>query len=884
MKTERQILRRSRHLAVLAAGVLLAGSSAFMSCTDEYDLDERTPDGWGASIYSWLDDQGNFTNTVRMIEELGYKEVLAKTGSKTLFVANDEAYDRFYQNNSWGVSSYEQLSTSQKKLLLFGSMLDNSMQLSVLPSIQGTPPVEGECMRRFASSSVYDSVTVMNADLMPDNPYWKRHRESDKPMVCLTDNSVVPLLFFIEKQLANKRITNDDYNFLFNYTTNRQPGDASVNGVKVEEGNIRCSNGFIHRMAEVITPRPNMADLIASKPNVSEYNKLLERFCAPFPDRNPEQSGSVTMRYNELYGANVDTVYTKRFFSEKSTGGAALNQTPENKAVSGTLKFDPGWNAYYAGLAGEGNTAMQKDMAVMMVPSNAAMQAYWDGEDGNGSVLKNRYGTWENVPDDVIEELLNVNMLSSFISSVPSKFNNVLNDANDPMGVNIADIDSVWLGCNGAVYLTNKVYSPTAYVSVSFPALINENMKILDWAIEQLQYNVYLNSLNATYSFFLPTNEGLLEYIDPVSYGKNMTQLYRFHYDPTKVNKSERVWASVWNYNPATGEVLDSLERVNGGSRITNRLKDILETHIVIGNVEDGHTYYRTKGGTEIRVENAGKPNMTVAGSYQINEGQPIRISEIYDQSKETKGGNGKTYILDASADGLQGGPILGTRMTVANWLDSIPAFSKFNELMTGSSLYEVIHNDRYVCGGTNLSVFNTYHYTVYVPTNESIEALQLAGELPSWEAVEAAKAASEAALEAGNLDIANELLKKATNDSVVIENFLRYHIQDNALFIGAAPESGDFETALIDPSTKRFYRISAESTGSEIILRDNAWTANDEPARVLHSVEYEGCYNLMAREYQYNGKDARTVNEIATSSSAVIHLIDKPLSYKKKQ
>ena len=94
MKTERQILRRSRHLAVLAAGVLLAGSSAFMSCTDEYDLDERTPEGWGASIYSWLDDQGNYTNTVRMIEELGYKEVLAKTGSKTLFVANDEAYDR----------------------------------------------------------------------------------------------------------------------------------------------------------------------------------------------------------------------------------------------------------------------------------------------------------------------------------------------------------------------------------------------------------------------------------------------------------------------------------------------------------------------------------------------------------------------------------------------------------------------------------------------------------------------------------------------------------------------------------------------------------------------------------------------------------------------
>jgi hypothetical protein len=188
------------------------------------------------------------------------------------------------------------------------------------------------------------------------------------------------------------------------------------------------------------------------------------------------------------------------------------------------------------------------------------------------------------------------------------------------------------------------------------------------------------------------------------------------------------------------------------------------------------------------------------------------------------------------------------------------------------------------VCGGTNLSVFNSYHYTVYVPQNTSIEALQLSGGLSSWEAVVSAQEAGAAAIEAGDLERGKQLLAQATKDSLGIENFLRYHIQDNALFIGAAPESGDFETALIDPSTKRFYRISAESTGDEIILKDNTWKAGDEPAKVLHSVEYEGCYNLMAREYQYNGKNAADVTELATSSSAVIHLIDKPLSYKKKQ
>ena len=88
MKTEKQVVqgalarqdfwKRGRRW-MLAAGVLLAGCGSFMSCS-EYDLDERTPAGWDMSIYSWLDGQGKYTNTVRMIDDLGYREVLDKTG------------------------------------------------------------------------------------------------------------------------------------------------------------------------------------------------------------------------------------------------------------------------------------------------------------------------------------------------------------------------------------------------------------------------------------------------------------------------------------------------------------------------------------------------------------------------------------------------------------------------------------------------------------------------------------------------------------------------------------------------------------------------------------------------------------------------------------
>ena len=851
---------------------LLVGGFVLSSC-QKYDLDEKTPEGWGNSIYSWLDEQGNFTNTVRMIDDLNYQEVLGKTGSKTLFVADDAAYERFFGNNSWGVKRYENLSLAQKKMLLFGNMIDNSIQLNSLSTIQGKPLKEGQAMRRFSALSEYDTIPVLKTQDMPENKYWKRHRESGKDMVCMEDGSAVPMLLFLEAQLSNNRITNDDYNFLFNHTTNRQAGDASVNGINVVEDNIRCANGFIHRTGEVVTPLPNMAELIAKKPQVSLFNSLLERFCAPYPDG---KDLAKTERYNYLYGTNVDTVYTKHFFNEKN--GAVVDVTPDGGSVPAQLVFDPEWNSYYSTNnkdQSEGNAAEQRDMAVMMVPTDEAMKEYWNS---TGKPLSENYASWNDVPDDVIIKLLNVNMLQSFTSSVPSKFSAILNDANDPMGVDVADIDSVWMTCNGAVYLTNKVYSPTAYVSVSFPALINRNMKIIDWAITQCKYNVYLNALGSDYSFFIPTNDALIEYIDPCSYGKQNLQLLSFRWDETK-RIDERVYAVLYNYDEETGE-RDSVGIVNNYNRITKCLQDILDTHIVIGRIWDGkNTYFRTKNGTGIRVTNpTDENNMMVEGSYQMNEGQPLRVTRVYDQRKEVAGGNGKSYVLE-------GQPIMGTRLTVYDQLAAHPKyFGKFLELLEGSGLLETIHNlgtgndnDNKACGGTNLSVFNTYHYTIYVPSNDAIEQLQKDGKLSSWEQVDLDH-------QAGDDD-------KALSDSLNIVNFLKYHIQDNALYIGAQNESGDFETSLINKKTRRFFMVKSQLKDDEIEIMDAMDQANANKGvdtrhyvRKTSYVDDDGIrkdlYNIQAREYLYNSKDATTATELYTTSSAVIHLIDKPLSY----
>ena len=844
-------LKPQKQLMLATCSMLLA--CGFSSCS-KYDLDENDPAGWGESIYSHLRDQGNFTNTTRLIDDLGLAEVLAKTGSKTVFAANDEAFQRFYASNEWGVKRYEDLSESQKCLLLKGSVINNSYQIDDLSSVEG--PIEGQCMRRFTSQDAGDTLALVNVADLPNmdekdwvnNPTWKKLKDEGlEKIYLLKDATLPPMMHFIEDYLANNKITNDDYNFLYNNKTNRIPGDASVNGVNIIQHNVKCSNGFVHIVEDVVQPLKNIAEIVNTKPQLSEWNSLLLRFAVPRRITDENRIRAYQNRPDRDFSKY--RLYEQRFFSKKSQGGVQLNTDDDNNVYAGLLKFDPGWNTYFNGVVTSSEeVAMQKNMGVMMVPSNAALHEYFTNQEGR--VLIEEYGTLDKVPNDVIVELINNNMLSSFIESVPSKFDGILNGANDPMGVELAAIDSVWLGCNGAVYMTNKVYSPTEYVSVLYPTTVKSNLKVMRKAVEKCQYNVYLNSLNSRYSFFVPRNGALQSYIDPVSYGKSNPELCRFYYD--EEIKDVRAYTRVINPDGSLAE--DSTE-ITSEDLIKRRLQDILDNHIVIGDVEDGNEYYRTKGGQEIQVKNVsmGAGGMTVAGSRQLNETAPVSVSYVYDQ---TKAGNGKVYILDE--------PIMTTSMNVMDMLEKMNqdhpnTCDKFRDLLKGSGLYETIRDQKYACiKDSNLSVLNSYHYTIYVPQNSSLTSY------PTWEEVEA---------------LSPEDPKRAA-DSTKIMNMLLLHIQDGSLFIGSESVGEDgYETAMVDPETEKFVRVYAELTNSDIYVRKTQTSAKKSKVQKIEGTGGKvNTYNLMAREFVANGGDKETATGIQSSATAVIHLIDSPI------
>ena len=506
---QRQIVRQGRKVAFVACGLLMS-AWALQSCKDD-DLLTGQPDWLGNSIYERLSEEGNFKYTLQLIDDMGQHEVLSHTGSKTLFAAPDSAYEIWFRQNSWGVRNYNQLTSAQKKLLLNNSMINNAYLIELMSNgrAQGdaATPEEGRTMRRETATSIFDSVYVMKPELMPNTAAWATYRERGKSIPLLKDATTPPMIHFLPAYMSYNKITDADLAVL----TNKQATstkEAWVNGKKVVERDITCKNGYIQKVDGVIESNPNMAEIIRTHANMSMWSHLLDRYSAPYYD------ASATREYNRIYN-NEDSVFVLRYYSKRSYGGNENARDPQGNPVTPYLSFDPGWNQY---IDGSSNADLHYDAGVMMVPTNEALEAWWNDQ---GRDLRDEYKEWDSIPDNTLAKLINVNMLSTFSEAVPSKFNTVLNDAKEVLGITEADIDSCFMGCNGVVYLTNKVFTPAEYSSVAYPALAHAStMNVIYWAIDNRNFLPYLLSMDSKYALLIPTNDAMLSFIDPGSYGK----------------------------------------------------------------------------------------------------------------------------------------------------------------------------------------------------------------------------------------------------------------------------------------------------------------------------------------------------------------------------
>ena len=863
---KQRLFSKQRHHLAIAASCLLVGSVALQGCKDD-DVLTGQPSWLGNSIYERLEEDGNYTTMLRLIDDLGQHEVLSHTGSKTLFAANDDAFKTWFANNSWGVKSYDRLSLSQKKLLLNNSMVNNAYLIELLsngrPQGEDNHPEEGRTMRRETAVSIYDSVQIMKPSQMPNTPAWAKLKNSGKSIPILRDATPAPMIHFLPAFMKINKFTNDDLDVLTNHQAN-DINEAWVNGKKVDERDITCKNGYIQKVSGVIESSPNMAEIIHMHPSMSKWAELMDQFSAPY------FSAEGKREYNRLYN-NEDSVYVLRYYSDltangrlEDTGGL-YNNTPTGEKVRDLLKFDPGWNQY---IDDSGENNMNYDAGALLVPSNQALENWWNKE---GMDLQMEYGYIDSIPHETIKKLIRVNMLPILTEAVPSKFDRVLNDAKNEMGLTMADIDSVYMGCNGVVYLTNRVFTPAEFASVAYPALAHPStMNIIYWAIDKLNFLPFLLSMDSQYSLILPSNDAMLWYIDPATYGNERDgmeapSLLAFEYDDV----AKTVKATRYDCTVDENGVITKGDRAASSSVsesvIRDCLKRLMDQLIIVGDIDSGYEYYKSKGGTPIRVTKDSGGRLAFAGGWQMehnNKVLSVNPDEIYTKQ------NGKSYQLNEQMP-------LATQKSIYMTLQERDEFSEFLKLLdydaadmlastTGTSTkYSAGVKSQ---GNKNLRLLDNYNYTVYVPTNNSIKKLIDDGLLPTWEDYEAQTDSIW-----GSEEAAAEAQAKIKD---IIVNFLRNHIQDHAIAINMAPENGQyqnaFETMRRNLETGRFYPLTVNNEGGQMWVQDLLGNKRNV-------VKTPGLYNRFCHEYWFKG-----TGETYMASDVVVHQIDGVLLFEK--
>lgn len=850
------------------AGALLLPCLCVSSCKDDYLYDDESPDNLGASIYDYLNENGQFTYFVRLIDDLEYRDVLSRTGSKTLFPADDAAFARFFMNNGMGVRRYEDLTLTQKRQIMNTSMINMAYLAEMLSNVAGSDGAnEGMAVRRAASGSYLDDLRIGAPEHLLSSPYWQRFSEKELYMVA----DAPMIVHFTPKQMATQGMTSEDFTLLYNgksYT----PGDIYVNGVRVVQRDIICKNGYIHVVEDVLQPLSNMAEVITTSDDTKIFGSLMEKFAAPY--YNAGYTAEVKDYYNGSTALRplvngIDSVFVKGYFNERTHSTGPLD---ESLSSYGMLYYDPSEPAYTM-------TSSEQDMGAMFVPTDKAMEDFING--GKGSYLRDAYGSWENVPTDILAMFVKNHQKRSFTASLPHSWENITDETSYPIDVTPANVERCVMTGNGPVYIVNTVFPPIDYQGVYGPVLTDDDMLVMKWAItddwsnladkEAMRFYMYLRSMENMYNLLVPTDEAMKSYREPISWaiGGSSREIWSFAYDKALNTVTAQVYSSDADGNPG------ALKRTVTDKRIIrNRLRDILDMHIIVGENEDGtlsgyvddgsSRYALTKGGATIAVSgrdasvrfNGGgdmEANRPEAGVIRTSSGTPARYESD----------NGRTFFIDH---------ILHDASTsVYDQLASHPEYKEFFDLCRGhDQVLTYFSNDPdveeifsskigTVTSGLGMIVnsFNNFRYTIFVPTAEALQrAFATDPKLYTWDEIAA--------------DSDYDSKKRKT---LYLLGFLKYHFMDNSAYInGRAYGPLSYETAARNEYDK-FHKVTVTSTGNSLTVTGE----NGQSAKVITS---GNAYNVMARDFIVDAADYTQANNITASSRAVIHLVDSALGY----
>ena len=312
-----------------------------------------------------------------------------------------------------------------------------------------------------------------------------------------------------------------------------------------------------------------------------------------------------------------------------------------------------------------------------------------------------------------------------------------------------------------------------------------------------------------------------------------------------------------------------------------------MNTHTVVlnaGETMGANHYYKTKNGGAIYFDEA---NQLVKGGAQIDNGLHVsKFIKTYNQK------NGRTYAIDhiiqmpqnsvyktlsennqykeffALCNDDRGDEIREFAGISTKKIDgsTISPMTRFYTFRSGKGCYGLDYNVNY---------FSSYNYTVYAPNDQAMNVAYSKG-LPKWDDLEKLyKSVVDLEDNAENEQLKTKVKAELLAKVEAINDFIRYHFQNNSVYVDNTVSGGEYATACSDTLGIAF-KLNVKGGSKSFTVTDAA------KQNVIIKEDPNKMYNKMTRDYVFkvDPKDPRTLlsNEISTSSFAVVHEISTPL------
>lgn len=498
----------------------------------------------GSTLYDNLQALGNYTTYLRLIDSFGgiqrafkneitddERKYMGSFDTLTVFAPNDEAFDRFFAHNAWtdeqgnAISSYEQLSDSQKLSLIYMSYIPGFVTAN---SLHASKSVRGY-LRLYSYDRQFNLVPYKHTGgtdintFPPDSysyiDYAKELNQHIVDGVWIGYGTIGDYTGALAYR-GGTMIWNDDYwqynglshdDLAFIGAADTEGSEhIKIGNAHITQPNQRCKNGYLHLVDEVVVPQPNLMCALAQA--------RLGGKCS--------LASSLVQRFNYL-----------KYDSDYTGYSALINDGDSAMTVRNSL------------LDRVSTTTIQTPAIIL--PTDEALKAFLLASDnplGQFGINQDNYYTMlMSLPREVLQPFVKEWFRTSFTDVLPSRYSNMRSAKGHQLLAGVATPEAYKLAVQQVIHAVDGIIVVVDAVpnaedlrnELTFVKLAGQVAGAALTANDRYEYNTnaapfstdYQREMhNKSFTMFVPADAGLKQYglVDPISMASNNRTSWRY--------------------------------------------------------------------------------------------------------------------------------------------------------------------------------------------------------------------------------------------------------------------------------------------------------------------------------------------------------------------